>query len=372
MDAAIRAHRTRGRDVGIDLARGLAVLLMFQTHAYDAFVAPGERASFAYRATRELGAVPAPAFLVLAGVGLALAEAGALRRGVAADGVRRALVRRGFGIVGMGYGVSAAYALLDRSFALPTLLRADILHAIGGSIALTAASLVARGRRAVGGGGSTQRIAAGSGGCLLLAAFAVVVPIMLGDPVRRGDLPPLLAAPLALLVDVPGYTRFPVLPLVAFTIAGLLIGRWLLAHAPRGRAALGMLLGGVAVAVLADLGTAALVDALAVGPLTRAHPAVVLNVIDGLARAVALLGAGLALAPAPLRMVSFLVRFGRGSLLAYTVHIPLCYGTLVKPLSRRLVMLEATGLLLLIALLTYAVVRARDALRARLRGESRG
>jgi uncharacterized membrane protein len=366
----------------------LAVLLMFQTHAYDAFVEAGSRATVAYRVTRALGAVPAPAFLFLAGLGLALAEAGAARRGAAPVITRRGLAVRGLGVMGTGYAVSLAYALIDRSFAPQTLLRADILHAIGASIALTAALFVGRGAGASrptapcpgaqegapgsGAGEAAPTDATGRAAAApwrlpaLVAALAVAGPVALGDPAPRAALHPALAAPLALLVDVPGYTRFPLFPLVAFTIAGLVAGRRLVARPLGARGAAGLLCVGVAAAAVAEVATHAAVDALGRGPLTRAHPAVALNVVDGLARAAALLGAGLLLAPAPLRAVGFLLRLGRGSLLAYAAHIPLCYGALARPLARRFDMVEATGLVLVVALVTYAVVRVRDALRPRL------
>src|SRR5689334_8258246 len=124
----------RARNAGIDAARGLAVVLMIQTHAYDAYVRDGDRGTIAYAVTRALGAIPAPLFLLLAGVGLAFAEA----RAIDVRSLRRALVLRGLSIVLWGYAVSFAYALLDGTTRLASLLRADILHAIGLSIAITA------------------------------------------------------------------------------------------------------------------------------------------------------------------------------------------------------------------------------------------
>jgi hypothetical protein len=59
------------------------------------------------------------------------------------------------------------------------------------------------------------------------------------------------------------------------------------------------------------------------------------------------------------------VQLGRGSLLAYAVHIPLCYGRLAAPLAYRLDMATASLLLLGLCGLTYAVVAGRDTLRRR-------
>ena len=51
---------------GIDVARGVASLIMIQGHAYHGWVAP-EHHDAGYAFTRTLGTLPLPAFLVLAG-----------------------------------------------------------------------------------------------------------------------------------------------------------------------------------------------------------------------------------------------------------------------------------------------------------------
>jgi uncharacterized membrane protein len=346
------------------VARGLAVLLMFQTHAYDAYVVPAARATMGFRVTRELGAAPAPSFLLLAGVGLAFGELAMARAGADVATIRARFVRRGLEVAATGYVVSAIYALIDRSAAPETLLRADILHAIGLGLAVVAALLVGRaGRRGV--------LAA-----LGLVVASLLVPIGLGDAVARalpaqaGWAGAWVRTPLALLVDVPGYTRFPLLPLVGFVALGVLVGRVLAEHGAALRtgrllALLTLCLGGAA---LASLGTRALVEALAMGALSRAHPAVVLNVVDGTLRAGAVLSLGLLCATfLPERVLAPLARFGRGSLLAYGVHIPGCYGALARPLARRFDLAGATLALVGLGIATYAVVFARDTVRDGLR-----
>jgi uncharacterized membrane protein len=353
------------RDLGIDVARGLAVLLMFQTHAYDAYVAAPHRASLAYRVTRELGASPAPSFLLLAGVGVALGELAMRRAGASSAVIRGRFVRRGLEVAATGYVVSLAYALIDRSFAPETLLRADILHAIGLGIAVVAALLVGRSGKA------------GVAAALALVTVALALPIALGDTLQRalpagaGWAGAAVRAPLALLVDVPGYSRFPLLPLVGFTALGVLVGRGLaLLPAPaRAGQALAALVGCVAGAAGLSVATRACVAALPLGPLTRAHPAVALNLADGALRAGAVLALGLLLAAwLSGRVLAPLVRLGRGSLLAYGLHIPGCYGALARPLARRFDLLGASAVLAVLALATYLAVWARDAVRDWLRG----
>ena len=60
------------RLIHVDWARGLAVLLMIQTHAIDAWLAPEYRLSGFIGRSQLLGGFPAPAFLFLAGLAMAL------------------------------------------------------------------------------------------------------------------------------------------------------------------------------------------------------------------------------------------------------------------------------------------------------------
>ena len=347
------------RDAGVDVARGLAVLLMIQTHAYDGWVRPAEKATLAYALTRVLGAIPAPLFLLLAGVGLALGEAAGLRAGRDPAALRARFVRRGVEVFAWGYGVSLAYAVIDGSFALPVLLRADILHAIGLSLVICAALLV--GARA-----APERAAA-------IAVVATVAQPILASWWEPHDLPVPVAALLGLFVDVTGYTRFPVLPLVALVACGYVAGRVIARTHPAPRVGAAALIAFALVALGAKVLTGVAVTWLG-GSLSRRHPAVALNVIDGSARALAVLGAGWAIAPWVARAregsKAALVRLGQGSLLAYAVHIPLCYGRLARPVAGTLDMLTATAGVVALSLATFAVVRARDAIRDRSRPRS--
>src|SRR5262249_28587525 len=122
-----------------DFARGLAVIGMVQAHAYGAWVRAPERTGLAFRITRFVATLPLPAFLLLAGVGLSMRVENAGRRGEHASKVRLELVRRGFWIVPAGYAVSLVGFLIDGGDFVPTVFRADVLHAIGLSLALYAA-----------------------------------------------------------------------------------------------------------------------------------------------------------------------------------------------------------------------------------------
>ncbi|HEX2712777.1 MAG TPA: acyltransferase family protein [Candidatus Acidoferrales bacterium] len=64
----------------IDWMRGLACLLMFQTHCYDSWLGGDARRSQFFRWSQLGGTLPAPLFLFLAGISFALVT----------DGLRRA------------------------------------------------------------------------------------------------------------------------------------------------------------------------------------------------------------------------------------------------------------------------------------------
>src|SRR5690606_16649877 len=123
---------------GVDVARGVASLIMIQGHAYDGWVAPEHKASAAYLFTRLLGSLPLPAFLVLAGAAIVLRVDAARVRGESAHDVRRSVLVRGLTVLALAYAVSFAYAAMDGIEGVETLLRADVLHVIGLSIAALA------------------------------------------------------------------------------------------------------------------------------------------------------------------------------------------------------------------------------------------
>ena len=356
------AQEPAARSVGIDLARGLAVLFMIQTHALDGWVAQDEKATLAYRLTRVLSNVPAPLFLLLAGGGLAMGARAAEKKGMPPAAVRARLARRGAEVLGYGYLVSLCYAVIEGRFDPAALLRADILHCIGLSLVLCAVALAGRSQVGL------------RAGCLAAGALlgALILPRIGLGPERAAALPVVLKVPLALVLDVAPYTRFPLLPLCAFTAAGFFIGTRLAERLPKPRTSLLLGLLAVALVPLWQHLTARTLAALG-GKLSRMHPAVVWNLAEGTSRALAVLFLSLALAALlaprtrPREPLGWLLRLGRGSLLAYAVHVPLCYGRLAGPVAGRLAMPAAAALLVLLCAFTYAVVWGRDTLRARRR-----
>jgi uncharacterized membrane protein len=356
---------TSRRVEGIDVARGLASAIMIQGHAYDGWVAVEHKTSAAYLFTRVLGSLPLPSFLVLAGAALALRIGTAIERGESPEGVRAALVRRGLSIVGIGYAVNIVSALMDGWEGIETFTRADVLGVIGLSI-VTVAFFGVRGGERI-----DPRFLARTGAVLALAPM-LLCPVLtpLGAAVE-GPMRHLLAP----LVDVPGITQMPYVPLASWAGIGVLAAR-ALAHANRTERSLAGAPDRVlALAAVGALGvvfafswlTQAWAAASGV-PLSRAHPAVIANAIELAARGLGVLFVGALITPRlPQRVKHILLRLGRGSLIAYVFHIPFCYGALGLPIRGRLDMLEATAFVIVLEVASYLAVWMRDAIAVRMR-----
>jgi uncharacterized membrane protein len=372
----------RGRVEGIDIARGFAGLIMIQGHAYDGWASAAAKETCFYAFTRFLGSLPLPAFLVLAGAAVAWRVQAAEQRGEQAAVVRRNVAIRGLQIVIYGYVMSLAYAVIDGYGSLATLLRADVLHVIGLSIAVAAWI----GIRAPRGATTVRAVPLGRTSLGLGIIVLLICPWLSAWTLTHVDGPPRYV--VGLFSDVPEVTLMPFVPLFAWFAMGVLAAQAMLsarfgsrAGSPVGssvgsRATLsargaprqtltGLAVIGTLAAVAGSIATRYLGAAYDL-ELARTTPLVWLNAIDLGGRGVAVLAIGALVSDAfrgPARSV--LLRLGRGSLVAYVFHIPFCYGLFARPFAGKLDMATASALVVALCVLSTLVVYGRDALHDR-------
>src|SRR5215470_16403776 len=133
----------------VDWMRGLACLLMFQTHCYDSWLGGAARDTHIIRWSQLGGTLPAPLFLFLAGISFALVTDKMRRKGAPPNEIAKTTIRRGTEIFGMGLLFRLQEFLLGQPWAPWThLLRVDILNTIGFSMMLMGLVCLLAGGRA--------------------------------------------------------------------------------------------------------------------------------------------------------------------------------------------------------------------------------
>jgi len=358
----------------IDWMRGLACVLMFQTHCYDSWLGGPARQSKFFMYSQLGGTFPAPLFLFLAGISFALVTVKLRQKDLSAGQIARSTIWRGAEIFGYGllfrlqeYAISWGWAPKS------DLLRVDILNTIGLSMMLMGVLcwvvLASRGRwpsasvREAG-----QPRAAVPTYALVVAACALAAAISLATPMLWTTWrPDWLPWPVESYVNgvhnlgTPQAWLFPVFPWSAFAFAGLGVGFILQSDWIRGREA-GVFVG------LGILG-AALIE---LSRLLDAAPWKVYAVYDywHTSPQFWLIRAGMLLV---ILMGSYvwcrwgagqwgfspLIQLGQASLLVYWVHIEFVYGR-VSILAKRAQTVggASVGLLIIwLAMLMLAYVR---------------
>jgi len=207
--------------------RGLACVLMFQTHCYDSWLGGDARKSTFFMYSQLLGTLPAPLFLFLAGISSALVIDKLRRKGMPAGQIARTTIRRGAEILGLGLLFRLQEFLVAWGWAPWTdLLRVDILNTIGLSMMLVGSvcSLVLR---LGGASGIRMRLTAVAAGVAL--AISLLTPLLW--TVWR---PRWLPWPIESYINgvhnlgAPQAWLFPIFPWSAFAFAGLAVGFLLL------------------------------------------------------------------------------------------------------------------------------------------------
>lgn len=229
----------------IDWMRGLACVLMFQTHCYDSWLGGDARKGKFFMWSQLGGTLPAPLFLFLAGISFALVTDKLRQRGADPNQIARTTILRGAEIFGLGLLFRVQEYMLGLPWSPWTdLLRVDILNTIGFSMMLMGILCwLVRGGRA-----RSVMVAAA-----VALAIALVTPLLWTTWRWRG-----LPWPVESYVNgvhtfkQPQAWLFPVFPWAGFAFAGLATGFLLVSDWMRQRETKAFtLLGGVGVAIIA-------------------------------------------------------------------------------------------------------------------------
>ena len=323
--------KTIGRIDAIDWLRGLAVVLMIETHLYGYWTSPAARATALFQDTRWWGGFPFRMFLLLAGVSMGIKFEAQIARGVERSAMVRGGVKRGFEILVLAYAFRLQEYLLSFFWDWRDLLRVDILNCIGASMML--AALISAPRR-----GRPQYAVT----LAVAAALIAVGPIIGPGQHLPAWLPRHLAAYIA------GHDKtaaFPLIPPMAWTLVGIAWGHWLARQSgDRRRLTRAFIVCGLVGAAM--IGAVKLVRGI--DPYIILYPSDVAQQMGpgaffyrlGSIGVMALAAHAVVRLWPPPRFSAMRV-FGQTSLLVYWVHVELVYGLLLKGLANRLSMGQA-------------------------------
>ncbi len=360
--------------------RGLACVLMFQTHCYNSWLAPDARNSALYAWSQLGGTLPAPLFLFLAGVSSALVVEKLREKGTSRNAIAKTTILRGAEIYGLGLLFRLQeYALGHHWVPWTDLFRVDILNILGLSMMLMGVLCwltASRSHAQTTASRSPLKTAASptaaisrergiAAGLAVAAAVALITPLLWTH--RFDWLPWPLESYLTgvHVFDRPQPWLFPLFPWSAFAFAGLAVGFFLFSDfAKRNEVLAFAALGGAGLlaCVLSMLFDAAPVRLYAAASYDYWHtsPNFFLMRCGVLLMILFLVYAwcrwGLAQ-----KGFSPVIQLGTTSLLVYWVHIEFVYGRLsILPKGRCSIAKATAGLLaIVVAMLVLSVLRTR-------------
>jgi len=346
----------------IDWMRGLACVLMFQTHCYDSWLNPEARKTTFFMWSQLGGTLPAPLFLFLAGISFALVTDKLRQKGVAPNAIAQKTIRRGAEILSLGLLFRLQEYVIAWGWApWSDLLRVDILNTIGismmlmGSVCWIVLKLGPATR-------IRQILGVTAGGVALL--ISLLTPLLWTTWRPRW-----LPWPIESYIDgvhnlgQPQSWLFPIFPWTAFAFAGLAIGFLLLSDWARRREAAVFAMagvGGVALIYLARWLDARPERLYAVYDFWHTSPNFFLIRVGLL---LAILTATYAWCRWGAGQWGFspLIQLGQTSLLVYWVHIEFVYGRLsIVPKHAAGIRTASVGLLaIFLAMLALSILRTR-------------
>ena len=332
-----------GRRTYIDIARGIAVLLMIEAHTTDAWTRAASKTGAAFRDATILGGFAAPMFLWLAGVGVVLSASRTLAR----SGSRRTacdhVVRRGLEIYLLAFLFRLQAFIVSPGGSAVMLFRVDILNVMGPAIALAGVLWF------IAGGPLRQVLAL----AIVATAVAVVTPIVRGSPLVD-VLPTWIQWHLRPAGDQTTFTAFPWTGFVfAGGAAGVVIAAARDDRSER-RALVGCAAAGLALVVL-GLVTAWRPSLYASSSFWTSSPtwfAIRVGVLMMALAGLRVLGGLSILAP--------IAHMGRASLFVYWIHVELVYGYASWWWRGRLPLAGTVAGLVAFSTLMYGAVVLRD------------
>jgi uncharacterized membrane protein len=346
----------------IDWMRGLACVLMFQTHCYDSWLGGEARKTRFFMWSQLGGTLPAPLFLFLAGISFALVVDKLRQKGQPASQIARTTIGRGAQIYGLGLLFRVQEYVIAWGWAPWTdLFRVDILNTIGLSMMLMGLVCWTVLTISI---GSRTRIA------LVIAAVGVALLISLLTPLlwttwRLRWLPWPMESYINGVHNLgePQPWLFPIFPWTGFAFVGLAAGFVLLSDWARKRGAAPFIVagtGGVGLIYLARWLDAQPWPLYAVYDFWHTSPNFFLIRVGLLLAILATVylwcrwGAGQ-------WGFSPLIQLGKTSLLVYWVHIEFVYGRF-SILPKRSVNIQTASLglfAIFLAMLALSVVRTK-------------
>jgi len=226
------------RLVYIDWLRGLACVLMFQTHCYDAWLGGAARSTKFAMWSQLGGTFPAPLFLFLAGISFAIVTRKLVQKGLTPNQIAQTTIKRGAQIFALGLLFRVQEFVISFGWApWSDLFRVDILNTIGVSMMLMGVMcwvVLAFGNAQHPNQGGMREDDRCSicllGAAVLLAAIIAGVTPWLWTTWRPRFLPWELETYINGVhnLDKPQPWLFPIFPWAAFAFAGLAFGFLLL------------------------------------------------------------------------------------------------------------------------------------------------
>jgi uncharacterized membrane protein len=370
----------------IDWMRGLACVLMFQTHCYNSWLSPDAKRSGLYAWSQLGGTLPAPLFIFLAGISFALVTEKLRDRGTDRGAIARQTILRGAEIFGLGILFRIQEYVLGIGVAPWTdLFRVDVLNMLGVSMMLMGVLCWFTGAAAGGKETSPQSAQSSQRGreilsrmraASIVAAIATATGVALATPFiwnrRFSGMPWELETYFngVHTFKAPQPWLFPMFPWIAFAFAGLAVGFFLFSDFAKQRQdAAFFALGGTGVAacllsIAFDLGPVHMYDS-SIYDYWHTSPNFLL-MRCGILLIILFLSYAWCRWGFAERGFSPIIQLGQTSLLVYWVHIEFVYGRLsFLPKGNSGIALATLGLaIIFFAMLGLSIWRTRWKKRA--------